>query len=134
MSDLYVARGTGKRQVAVTQIFNIDNGSATVINDAFLIHSQAISIKRAYVLYTTATTGTVAAATISLGTTVGGVELVAATALENSKAVGTTTALTLTAAAAKVAANTMITATHTGIASTVAGEYRVVVEYEVLSA
>lgn len=134
MSDLYVARGTGKRQVAVTQIFNIDNGNGATISDAFLIHSQAISIKRAYVLYTTATTGTVAAATIQLGTTASGVELVAATALENSKAIGTTTALTLTAAAAKVAANTMITALHTGIASTVAGEYRVVVEYEVLSA
>lgn len=134
MSDLYVPRGTGKRQIAVTQIFNIDNGAGTVINDAFLYCSQAISIKAARVLYTTATAGTVAAATISLGTTVAGVELVAATALENSKTVGAITALTLTAAAARVAAGTMITASHTGIATTVAGEYRVVIEYEVLSA
>jgi hypothetical protein len=132
MSELYIPRGAGKRQVAVTQIFNIDNGAGTVINDAFLMVSQPISIKSAKVLYTTATTGTVAAATISLGTTVAGVELVAATALENTKTVGTTTALTLTAAAAKVAANTMITASHTGVATTAAGEYRVVVEYEIL--
>lgn len=132
MSDTYIPRGEGKRQVAVTQIFNIDNGNGTVINDAFLMVSQPISIKSAKVLYTTATAGTVAAATISLGTTVAGVELVAATALENSKTVGATTALTLTAAAARVAANTMITASHTGIASTVAGEYRVIVEFIIL--
>ncbi len=98
-----------------------------------MICSQPISIKRATVLYTQATTGTVAAATVQLGTTAGGTELVAATALENTKAIGTTTALTLKAAAAFVAANTMITAQHTGVAATAAGEYRVLVEYEVLS-
>ncbi len=133
MSDTYIPRGEGRRQIAATRIFDIDNGAGTVINDAFLYCTQPIMIKSAKVLYTTATTGTVAAATISLGTTVAGVELVAATALENTKAVGVTTALTLTAAAARVAAGTMITASHTGIASTAAGEYRVVIEYVVLA-
>jgi hypothetical protein len=133
MSDLYISRGDGRRQTAATRVFDIDNGSGTVINDAFLYCTQAISIKSAKALYTGATTGTVAAATVSLGTTVAGVELVAATALENTKTVGTTTALTLTAAAARVAAGTMITASHTGVAATAAGEYRVVIEYVVLN-
>src|SRR4051812_6706130 len=103
MSDTYIPRGEGKRQIAVTEIFNIDNGGSTVINDAFLYCTQPISIRSAKVLYTTATAGTVAAATVSLGTTVAGVELVAATGLENSKTVGAVTALTLTTAAARVA-------------------------------
>lgn len=133
MTDTYIPRGAGKRHVVQTTQFNIDNGAGTTLDDAFLICSQPISIKRVTVLYTQATTGTVAAATVQLGTTAGGTELVAATALENTKAIGTTTALTLKAAAAFVAANTMITARHTGVAATAAGEYRVLVEYEVLS-
>ena len=133
MSDLYISRGNGRRQVAKSRIFNIDNGNGTVANDAFLMCTQPIQILSAKVLYTTETAGTVAAATISVGTTVAGVELVAATALENSKTVGATTALTLTAAAAKVAANTMITASHTGVATTALGEYYVVIEYVLFS-
>lgn len=132
MSELYIQRGDMRRLVTRTKQFNIDNGAGTTDDDAFLICTQPISIKSAKVLYTNATTGTVAAATIALGTTAGGAELVAATNLENSKAIGTTTALTLTAAAAKVAANTMITARHTGVATTAAGEYTVQVEYVLL--
>lgn len=133
MTDTYIPRGSGKRHLMQTKQFNIDNGAGTTDDDAFLISNQPISIKKATVLYTNATTGTVAAATIQLGTTAGGAELVAATALENTKAIGTTTALTLKAAAAFVAANTMLTARHTGVATTAAGEYRVIVEFEVLS-
>lgn len=129
MSDLYVSRGNARRQVAESRIFDIDNGSSVVINDAFLYCTQAIRILSAKVLYTTATAGTVAGATISVGTTVAGVELVAAIALTNSSTVGAVQALTLTSAADKVAAGTMITASHTGIAATAAGEYRVVIEY-----
>lgn len=132
MSDLYIPRDNMRRQVAISAQFNIDNGAGTTVDDAFLIVTQPIVIKSAKVLYTNATTGTVAAATVQLGTTAGGTELVAATALENTKAIGTTTSLTLTSAAARVAANTMITARHTGVAITQAGEYRVIVEYMVL--
>lgn len=132
MSDLYIPRDNMRRQVAISAQFNIDNGAGTTVDDAFLIVTQPIVIKSAKVLYTNATTGTVAAATVQLGTTAGGTELVAATTLENTKAIGTTTSLTLTSAAARVAANTMITARHTGVAITQAGEYRVIVEYMVL--
>lgn len=133
MSETYISRGEGKRELVQTYQFNIDNGAGTTYDDAFLMCTQPISIKSAKVLYTQATTGTVAAATIQLGTTVGGAELVAATNLENTKAIGTTTALTLKAAAAFVAPNTMITARHTGVATTAAGEYRVIVEFVVLA-
>jgi hypothetical protein len=71
----------------------------------------------------------VAGASVKVGTTVGGVDLVAATNLENSKAVGTATALALASAA--VAANTPICVRHTGIAATAAGKYRVHIEYSV---
>lgn len=118
-----------RTHIAQSKIFDIDNGSGTTADDAFLLVPYAITIRSAYVLYTTATAGTVAAATISLGTTVGGVEIVAATALVNSKTVGSTTALTLASSA--VPASTMVTARHTGIAATVAGEYRIVVTYTI---
>lgn len=132
MSDLYIARGAGKRQVVQSQLFNIDNGAGVTIDDVVLYVSQPISIKAARVVYSGATTGTVAAATVGIGTAVAGVELVAATGLENTKTVGTVTELTLKAAAARVAANTMIVVRHTGIATTAAGEYRVLIEFEML--
>jgi hypothetical protein len=46
--------------------------------------------------------------------------------------VGAITALVLTAAAARVVAGTMITASHTGIATTALGQYRVQIEFIVL--
>ncbi len=133
MSDTYIPRGAGKRQIARSVWFNLDNGSGTTIDDVILYCSQPISIKAARVVYVDATTGTVAAGTVSIGTTVGGVELVAATAYENTKTVGSATALTLTAAAARVAANTMISVRHTGISATAAGQAVVEIEFEVLS-
>lgn len=128
MSDLYVSRANGRRQIVKSRLFNIDNGSGTVINDAIYYCTQPVAVLSARALYTTETAGTVAAATVSVGTTVAGVELVAATALENGKTVGAITALVLTAAAARVAANTMITVSHTGVATTALGEYYVVLE------
>jgi hypothetical protein len=133
MSDLYIPRGASRIQVVQSQLFNIDNGAGVTIDDVVLYLSQPIKITAARVVYSGATTGTVAAATVGIGTAVAGVELVAATALENTKTVGTITALTLKAAAAFVAANTMVVVRHTGIAATAAGEYRVLIEYIVLS-
>ena len=133
MSDTYIPRGGGRTQVVQSQLFNIDNGAGATIDDTILYLSQSINIKAARAVYSTATTGTVAAATVGIGTAVAGVELVAATALENTKAVGTVTALVLKAAASFVAANTPIIVRHTGIAATAAGEYRVILEYVVLA-
>lgn len=130
MSDLYVARGDMRRLVARSMLFNIDNGSSTTIDDTILRHSQPIRLRAARVVYSDATTGTVAAATIQLGVAVAGATVIAATALENTKAVGTTTALTLLLT--DIAANTPLIARHTGIAATAAGQYYLEVEYTVL--
>jgi len=132
MSDTYIPRGAGKRQIARSVWFNLDNGAATTIDDVILYVSQPISIKAARIVYVDATTGTVAGGNAKIGTTVGGDELVAATAYGNTAAVGTVTAMTLKAAAAKVAANTMIAVRHTGVAATQAGQAVVEIEFEVL--
>lgn len=107
--------------------FNLDNGSGTTIDDAVMKPSQALTIQRAQIVYTTETTGTVAAANAKVGTTLGGEEVVAATAYENSKAVGTSTAMTVVSGA--VAADGAVFVRHTGVASTAAGEAFVELEY-----
>lgn len=128
-SSLVLRTQAARIHVARSRLFNIDNGAGTTIDDCILRHSQPITITAARVVYTTETTGTVAAATVKVGTTVGGAEIVAATALENTKTIGLKTALTLVAAA--VPADTLISVRHTGIAVTAAGEYYVEIEYTV---
>lgn len=115
--------------IALSPIINIDNGAGTVINGVLLVHSKAVRVMRAYIIYTTETAGTVAAGTIALGTTVAGAEVVAAANYVNSKTIGTTTALTLLVN--EIPANTMLTYSHTGIATTAAGEVQICVEYAV---
>lgn len=133
MSDTYIPRGEGKRQIAKSVWFNLDNGSGTTVDDILLYVSQPISIKAARIVYVDATTGTVAGGNAKIGTTVGGDELVAATAYGNTATVGSVTAMTLTAAAARVAASTMISVRHTGVAATQAGQAYVEIEYVVLA-
>lgn len=129
-NSTHILRGDAARtHIARSKVFNIDNGAAATDDDAFLIHPYPITIVSAKVLYTTATTGTVAAANVKVGTAVDGAQIVAATALGDTKAVGTTTPLTIVSGA--VPANTMVVARHTGIAATAAGEYRVILEYKV---
>lgn len=119
------------RNFATTrEVFNIDNGSGTTSDQIILVPSVAITIKAARAIYTTATdTAGAADATVSIGTTVGGVDIVAATALEVSKAIGAVTALTIADGA--VAAGELVAVRHTGIAATEAGEYVVQIEYTV---
>lgn len=133
MSDTYIARGEGKRQIARSVWFNLDNGAGTPIDDVLFTCSQPISIRAARIIYVDATTGTVAGGSAGIGTTVAGVELVAATNYENTKAVGTTTAMVLKAAAAFVAAGTPIIVRHTGVAVTQAGQSVVEIEFVVLA-
>ena len=118
-----------KYKVARSQNFDIDNGAGTTKDDCILRHSKAVKLYSARIVYTGATTGTVAAGTAQSGTTVGGTEIVAATAYENSKAVGVKTALTLVIT--DVAADTAIVVRHTGVAATQAGEAYVEIEYAV---
>lgn len=132
MSDLLIPRGAMRRQVARSKAFNLDNGAATTADDVILRHSQPIRIDAARIVYSDATSGTVAAGSVAVGSAVGGAQYVAATNYENTKAVGSQTALTLTSAAAVIAANTPICVRHTGVAATQAGEAYVEIEYVVL--
>lgn len=133
MSDLYVSRGDGRRQIAKSVWFNLDNGSGTTIDDVILYCSQPVLIKAARIVYVDATTGTVAGGNAKIGTTVGGAEIVAATAYGDTATVGSVTAMTVIASAARVAANTMISVRHTGVATTQAGQAYVEIEYVVLN-
>lgn len=125
-----ILRGLNPRlHVARSRPFDIDNGAGTTIDDVILKHSQPVTIQAARIIYIGATTGTVAAGNAKIGTTLGGAEIVAATAYENTKAVGVSTAMALVASA--VAAGSGLFVRHTGIAATAAGEAVVEVEYTV---
>ena len=119
-----------KIKIARSKAFDLDNGSGTTDDDCILLHSKAVQLLSARIVYTEATTGTVAAANAKLGTTVGGAEITAATAYGNAATVGTKTAMTLLVT--QVAANTMINARHTGVAATQAGKAYVEIEYAVM--
>lgn len=109
----------------VSKEFNIDNGSGTTDDDLLLVPASQILIASAYVMYTEATdTAGAASATVQVGTTAGGVDIVAATALEVSKAIGAKTALTI--ASGVVEAGEFVFVRHTGIATTEVGKYKVV--------
>lgn len=122
-------RGTEQTRtdIAKSVWFNIDNGAATTIDDVILKPSVAIVITAARCVYVDATTGTVAGANWKIGSTLGGAEVVAATAYENSKAVGTATNGTIVAGA--IAAGGSVFVRHTGIAATAAGQAYVEIEY-----
>jgi hypothetical protein len=109
--------------------FNLDNGAGTTIDDVLLTPTTAITITAARIIYVDATSGTVAAGNAKIGVTLGGAEVVAATAYENAKAVGTTTAMAIVAGA--VAAGTSVFVRHTGVASAAAGQAVVEIEYTV---
>jgi len=110
-----------------SQAFDLDNGAGTTIDEVVLRPAVAITITAARIVYTDATTGTVAAGNAKIGTTVGGAEIVAATAYGNAAAVGTVTAMTIVAGA--VAAGTPVIVRHTGVAVTQAGRAFVEIEY-----
>lgn len=133
MSDLYTSRGEGKRQIARSVWFNLDNGSGVTIDDVILYCSQPVLIKAARIVYVDATAGTVAAGNAKIGTAVAGAEIVAATAYGDGATVGSVTAMTVIQTAARVAANTMIIVRHTGIAATAAGQAYVEIEFVVLA-
>lgn len=122
---------TGKqlKHSAKTAWFNLDNGNGTTVDDVLFLRGTAITLTAARVIYVDATTGTVAAGTVQIGTTLGGSNIVAATNYENSKAVGSKTELALASAA--VAADTALFVRHTGVGATQAGQAFVQVEYTV---
>lgn len=127
----YVARGAQANRIYKTQIFNIDNGNGTTIDDVAFYLDKDVEIISIRPVYTEATdTAGVASANYKVGTTAGGAEIVAATALDVSKAVGGAGAKA-TLVSSVVPANTAVFTRHTGIAATEGGQYYVQIEYRV---
>lgn len=112
---------------ARSQFFDLDNGAGTTIDALLIRHPRAITFSACRIVYQGATTGTVAGANAKVGTTVGGAEIVAATAYANTTAVGATTAMVIVEG--KVAAGTPVLVRHTGVAATQAGEAVVECDY-----
>lgn len=115
------------RLLTRTAEFNLDNGAGTTIDAVMCRFSKAIKLLAARIVYSDVTSGTVAAGNARVGTTVGGSEIVASTAYENAKAVGTTTALVLVLA--DIPADTPVICRHTGVAATAVGQAYVEIEY-----
>lgn len=113
---------------ARSKTFNIDNGSGTTDDDVILVPDRALVVLAVRAVYVEATdTSGAASANFKVGTAAGGEQIVAETALEVSKAVGSYTDGTIVAGA--VAINGAIFARHTGIAATEAGQYYLQVAY-----
>ena len=112
--------------VAKSISFDLDNGTGNT-DDVMLAISSAITITAARIVYTEDTSGTVAGGSVSLGTTQGGGEIVAAANYQNGQSIGTRQALTLVSGA--VAANTPIFVRHIGVAATQAGHAHVEIEF-----
>lgn len=98
---------------------NLDNGAGTTQDTVLIRHPRPIQLTTCRIVYSDATTGTVAAGNAKVGITVGGAEIVAATAYGNAAAVGTTTAMVIVDG--KIAAGTPVLVRHTGVAATQAG-------------
>lgn len=114
-------------RIARSVWFNLDNGAGTTVDDVLVKAVTAILIIAARIVYVDATTGTVAAGNAKLGTTLGGAEIVAATAYENAKAVGVQTDMTIVNGL--VPAGGAVFCRHTGVAVTQAGQAFVEIEY-----
>lgn len=121
-----------KRRHMMSKEFDIDVGAGTTVDDLMLHTTVGITPIAAQVVYTEQTdSGDASGATIQLGTTKGGSNIVAATNLENAKAVGSKTALTLGSGVDDVPANGNVWARLTGIAATQVGKFKVDLEYVV---
>ena len=125
----YIARGNQRYEIARTDVYNVDNGAgATIDFPLFSGLSSDVIIVAVRAVYTEATdTAGAARANFKLGTTAGGTDIVGATALEVSKAVGAYTTATIVAEV--IAAGSTLFCRHTGVASTEVGQYYVQVTY-----
>lgn len=106
---------------------NLDNGAGATIDGVLLRLSKAVTLSAARVIYVDATSGTVSAGSIQLGTTVGGSDIVAVKNYENSKAVGGQTNLTLASTALN--AGQPLHYRHIGVAATQPGQVIVQIEF-----
>jgi hypothetical protein len=117
----YIARGAQRFITLKSAVINIDNGAGTTIDEVLCasLPSDAIIVS-ARPVYTEAS-GAVTAATWSLGIAAAGVTIIAATALEASKAVGDAGADNV--GLIPLLKGGSLFMRHTGIAITVLGQY-----------
>ncbi|MBT3390336.1 MAG: hypothetical protein HN413_07980 [Chloroflexi bacterium] len=119
-----------ERKQVLSKEFNLDNGAGTTDDDLVLHSMQSVTPVAAQVVYTEASdSGDASGANVKVGSSQGGSDVVAATNLENGKAVGSVTALTLGSGVDDVGDNGSIWVRHTGVAATQVGKYKVLVEY-----
>lgn len=114
-------------QTARTVWLDLGNAGASV-TDVILQHPRPINITACRVIYVEATSGTVASASVSIGTTATATDIVALTVYENAKAVGTNT--TLTVNTGQVSANSPVFVKHAGVGTAQAGQAIVECNYE----
>lgn len=118
---------TAKLRTAKTSVQDIDTIGAANYDEVILVPSTGIKITEVRIVYDKEQSGTVAGGSVKVGTTAGGEQIVAATALENAKAVGYCKVCTLVAGT--VAADTPIFVRITGVAATQAGAVHVEMDY-----
>lgn len=114
-----------KIKTARSRAFDLDG---TTSDDVMMYVTRQVKLLAARIVYSHATTGTVAAGNARIGTTVGGSEIVAATAYENAKTVGTITAMSLVITV--VAAGSFISVRNTVVGATQAGEAYIELDYQ----
>lgn len=123
--NTYVARGNQRMFTVITPAaFNVDNGAGATADYQLCnlpFESYVVDVRAIY-SEATDTTGA-ASANFKLGVTAGGATIVAATALEISKAIGDYTTATIVSDI--LPANTTLWVRHTGVASTEVGQYYV---------
>ena len=125
-----MAKGLVRQSTTVvrSQTFNLDNGAGTTVDEALFStpSGRPARLVRVNAIYQEAT-GTVAAANFKVGASAGGADYVAATAYEDSKAVGVVTEAALVTDI--IPASSVVFARHTGIASTATGTATICVEF-----
>ena len=118
---------TAKLRTVKTSVQDIDTIGAADYDEVILVPSTGIKITGVRIVYDKEQSGTVAGGGVKVGTAAGGEQIVAATALENTKAVGYCKVCTLVEDT--VAANTPIFVRITGVAATQAGAVHVEMDY-----
>lgn len=128
----YIARGNQRYKILKTQTFDVDNGSGTTVDDVLFANlPYDIYLKSVQAVYAVGTdTAGAEDATFKVGITAGGATIVAATNIEDSKAVGSYTAGSILIH--KISKGSSLFVRHTGVASTQPGSYYVEVIYRVL--
>jgi len=116
-----------KLRTVKTSVQDIDTIGAANYDEVILVPSTGIEITEVRIVYDKEQSGTVAGGGVKVGTQAGGEQIVASTALENTKAVGYKKVCTLVEGT--VAAGTPIFVRITGVAATQAGAVHVEMDY-----